>query len=95
MSESNSSSEFQAQLARCNEVMLNHFPLPGIPEVFAGAPTTLRQSLEVVFQETSECGGRSDRLEGALSRLVTLCAVIEHHLVMARIQAPVQRKQRG
>ena len=86
MSKPNSKSKFQRELALCNEAMLNHFPLPSIPEVFVGASHTLRETLETIFEKVGDT--ESAELDSALARLTILCAVIEHHLLMARITPP-------
>ena len=84
MSNPNSKSKFQRELALANEAMLNHFPLVSIPEVFAGAPQTLRETLETIVEKVGDI--ESVELDSALTRLTILCAVFEHHLFMARIQ---------
>ena len=84
MPSKNSNSKFQRELALANDVMLNHFPVPPIEDVFAGARNTLSETLEIIFEKVGEV--ESEELKSALARLTILYAVIEHHMVMVRIQ---------
>ena len=67
MPSKNGKSQFQRRLATANEAMLNDFPLASIPELFAGAQTALRESLETIFEEVGD--SESPELESALDRL--------------------------